>query len=84
MVIGFIEHLQIVTASNYSAIFHSHTPQFTIARIKTFLSAVSSPRCLVTAVDSVDPSASVFSGFCPHWLTPVSLLDSALLRNDSQ
>jgi hypothetical protein len=78
MIIGFIEHLQIVTSSNRSAIFNSHTPTFTTARIKTSHSAVSLPRCLVMAFNAVDPSASVFSSFCPHSLTPVSQLDSAL------
>jgi hypothetical protein len=42
-VIGFTEHLQIITTSNYSAIANSHTLQFTIARIKSSSSAVSSP-----------------------------------------
>jgi hypothetical protein len=40
-VTGFIEHLQIVTTSNYSAIANSHTLQFTKARIKSSESAVS-------------------------------------------
>jgi hypothetical protein len=43
MVIGFIEHLQIVTTSNSSAIANSHTQQFTTARSKNSQSAVSSP-----------------------------------------
>jgi hypothetical protein len=38
LVIGFIEHLQIFTTSNYSAIVNSHTLQFTTAQ-----SSVSSP-----------------------------------------
>jgi hypothetical protein len=42
LVIGFTEHLQIVTAINYSAIANSHTLQFTTARTKTSQSAVSS------------------------------------------
>jgi hypothetical protein len=41
-VIGFIEHLQIVTISNYSAIANSQTSQFTIAHTKNFQIAVSS------------------------------------------
>jgi hypothetical protein len=42
-VIGFTEHLQNVTTSNYSAITNSHTLQFTRARTKSSQSAVSSP-----------------------------------------
>jgi hypothetical protein len=43
LVIGFIEHLQIVTTSNYRAIASSHTLQFTRARNKSSQSAVFSP-----------------------------------------
>jgi hypothetical protein len=43
LVIGFIELLQIVTTSNYSAIANSHTQQFTTARTKSSQFAVSSP-----------------------------------------
>jgi hypothetical protein len=43
LVIGFIEHLQIVTTSNYSGIVNSHALQFTAARSKSSQSAVSSP-----------------------------------------
>jgi hypothetical protein len=42
LVTGFIEHLQIVTTNNYSAIANSHTLQFTTARINSSQSAVSS------------------------------------------
>jgi hypothetical protein len=42
LVIGFIEHLQIVTTSKSSAIDNSHTLQFTTARTKSSQSAVSS------------------------------------------
>jgi hypothetical protein len=35
LVIGFIEHLQIVTTSNYSAITNSHTLQFTTEHTKS-------------------------------------------------
>jgi hypothetical protein len=43
LVIEFIEHLQIVTTSNYSAVANSHTLQFTTARTNCPQSAVSSP-----------------------------------------
>jgi hypothetical protein len=42
-VIGFTEHFQIITTSNYSAIANSHTLQFTTTRTKSSQSAVSSP-----------------------------------------
>jgi hypothetical protein len=35
LVIGFIEHLQIVTTSNYSATANSHTLQFNKALTKS-------------------------------------------------
>jgi hypothetical protein len=35
LVIGFTDHLQIVTTSNYNAIANSHTQQFTTAHIKS-------------------------------------------------
>jgi hypothetical protein len=43
LVIGFIEHLHIVTTSNYSASAYSHTLQFTTARTKSSQSTVPSP-----------------------------------------
>jgi hypothetical protein len=39
----FIEHLQIVTTSNYSAIANSHILRFTTACSKSSQSAVSPP-----------------------------------------
>jgi hypothetical protein len=41
LVIEFIDYLQIVTTSNYSAIANSHTLQFTTAHTKPF--PMSSP-----------------------------------------
>jgi hypothetical protein len=43
LVIGFIDHLQIVTTCNYSAIASTHTLQFITTRTKSSQSAVSSP-----------------------------------------
>jgi hypothetical protein len=40
LVIQFIEDLQIVTTSNYSAVTNSCTQEFTIARTKSSQSAV--------------------------------------------
>jgi hypothetical protein len=42
LIISFTEHLQIVTTTNYTDIFNSHTLQFTTARTKFSHSAVSS------------------------------------------
>jgi hypothetical protein len=41
LVIGFIEHLQIMTKRNYNAIANSHTQQFNTERTKPSQSAVS-------------------------------------------
>jgi hypothetical protein len=43
LVLGFIEHLQIVTASSFSIVINSHTLQFTTACTKSSQSDVSSP-----------------------------------------
>jgi hypothetical protein len=43
LVIGFIEHLQIIATSNYSPIANSHIQQFTTACTKSSRSAVSLP-----------------------------------------
>jgi hypothetical protein len=43
LVIGFMEHLQIITISNYCAITNSHLLQFTTAHTESSHSAVSSP-----------------------------------------
>jgi hypothetical protein len=43
LVIAFIEHLQVVTTSNYSAIDNTHNQQSTTATSKSSQSAVSSP-----------------------------------------
>jgi hypothetical protein len=55
LVIAFIEHLQIVTTRNYSAIANSHTQQFTAARTKSSVCCVFTSCCLVT--DSTISSA---------------------------
>jgi uncharacterized PurR-regulated membrane protein YhhQ (DUF165 family) len=52
LVIGFIEHFQIVTTSNYSAIANSHIVQFTTAHTQSSQFVFSS--CfLVTDPNSV-------------------------------
>jgi hypothetical protein len=43
MIIGFIGHLQLVTASTNSAIANSHSLQFITARTKFLQSPVISP-----------------------------------------
>jgi hypothetical protein len=42
-VIGFIDHLQIVTTSNFNIIANSHMQQFTTSHAKSSQSALSSP-----------------------------------------
>jgi hypothetical protein len=58
--IGFIDHLQVVTTSNYSTITNFHTLQITAAHAKSFLSDVTS-RFPVTDLNNGDSSASVLN-----------------------
>jgi hypothetical protein len=51
LVIGFIEHLQFVTTTNYSAIANSHIHQSTTAHTKSSQKFTS--RFLVTDSDNV-------------------------------
>jgi hypothetical protein len=53
LIIQVIEHLQIVTTSNYSAITNSHTLQFTTARTKSSQSDIFISHCLVTDPNKV-------------------------------
>jgi hypothetical protein len=55
--IGFIDHLQIITTSNYNTIANFHTLQFTAAHAKFFQSAVNS-RFLVTDLNKGESSPS--------------------------
>jgi hypothetical protein len=48
LVIGFVEHLQIVTTSNYSSNANSLPQQFTTARTRFSVCCVFTSRCLVT------------------------------------
>jgi hypothetical protein len=59
-VIGFIDHLQIITTSNCSAVTNSRTLQFTTARIKSSQSAVFIIHSVVTVSDG---GRSPYSGF---------------------
>jgi hypothetical protein len=65
LVSGLIEHLLIMTTSNYYGITNSHTLQFTTACTKSFLSVVFTSLCLVLASDD---RHSAYSGFLnyPH------------------
>jgi hypothetical protein len=61
LVIGFIDHAHIVTASTYGAIANSHTLQFITARTKSSVCCVLTSRYLLTAFNAVASSASVFT-----------------------
>jgi hypothetical protein len=60
-VIGIIGFLKTVNTSNYKYLTDSRTLQFTTARTESSQSAVFTSRCLVTASNAVDSSASGFS-----------------------
>jgi hypothetical protein len=81
-VIELIEHLQILTTYNYSAIANSHTLQFTTARIKSSQSALSSPVVAWWRISTMY-SASVLTflpaGDCPR-TNSLSLSRSLILR----
>jgi hypothetical protein len=66
LVIGCIDHLQIVTTSNYSAIANSHNLQFTAAHTK-YSQFVFTSRFLLT-----DPNNVLC--LCPYWQANVSQL----------
>jgi hypothetical protein len=65
LVIGFVEHLQIISTSNHSAITNSHTLQFTTAYTKSSQYAVFTG-CLVKLPQL--PCSD------PYWLVTVSQL----------
>jgi hypothetical protein len=81
LVIGFIEHLQIVTKSNYRAIANSHTQQSTTA----LQSAVSSPVVAWWRIPTMS-FASVFTftpaGYCliTNLLSPSLMLRPTVSR----
>jgi hypothetical protein len=63
LVIGFIEHLQIITTSNYSDIANSHTLQFTTTRTKSSQSAeFSLPHVVQTGSGAHQASYSMDTG----------------------
>jgi hypothetical protein len=74
LVIGFIELLQIVTTSKYSAVINSHTLQFTIAHTKSSQSAVSSPVDVPLLLGSRPCGMAAISYQLPTLLTAVSIL----------
>jgi hypothetical protein len=76
LVIGFIEHLQIVTTSTYSIIANSHILQFTTACTKSSQSALLCLHWLSpgNTPNAVDASASMFNGSGPCWLAAISQL----------
>jgi hypothetical protein len=69
LVITFSEHLQIVSASNYSAVTNSNTLQFTTGHTKSSHSAVSSPVFAwwwITTMFSASILMFLLSGDCPR------------------
>jgi hypothetical protein len=80
LVIGFIEHLQIVTTSNYSAVANSHTPQFTTACTKSSQSALYSPVVAWWRIQELSSASALTflpAGDCP---TTNSQADSHLTQ----
>jgi hypothetical protein len=69
LVIGFIEHSQIITTSNYSAIANSYTLQFTTACTKPSQPVVFTSLCLVAASNAIDPSTSMSMASSPCWVS---------------
>jgi hypothetical protein len=59
--IGFIEHLQLVTTSNYNAIANSHTSLITIGHTRSSRSVtVFISSCLITASNGgLSPSSGL-------------------------
>jgi hypothetical protein len=74
MVIWFVEHVQSVTTSNYSAFANSRTLQFTTARNKSSQSALSSPVDILLLPDSRPGRLATISHQPPILLTAVSRL----------
>jgi hypothetical protein len=60
LVIEFIDHSQVVTASNHSATANSHMLQFTTARTVFSICCFFTSRCLVAAFNG---GSSLYSGF---------------------
>jgi hypothetical protein len=61
LVIGFIEHSQILTTSDYSAIVNSHILQLNAARTVFSVCCIFNGCRLVTVSNAVASSASVFT-----------------------
>jgi hypothetical protein len=85
MVIGFIDHLQIVTTSDYSAVANSLILQLTTTHIKPFYSAVhrlqqffyccAFIRC-VAMTPSLMTSSRAYCAIAQQWMSSlVKLLD---------
>jgi hypothetical protein len=89
LVIRFIEHLQIVTTSNYRAVANSHTLQFITAHIKSSQPAVSSSVLCFHAHVPTGWWLVLQLTHCSNWLTPITSTSysfhccSRLLSNDS-
>jgi hypothetical protein len=83
LVIGFIDHLQIVTTSILSAIANSHTLQFTTASAKSFQSAVSSRVVARQRLPTADIPLTLGSRTIPVLHLPASNSNSSQRLNYS-
>lgn len=73
LVIGPVELLKLITIKNYSAVTDSHALQLIITRAKSSQFVFTS-RCLATALNNADFSASVCNGCCSRWMAASSQL----------
>jgi hypothetical protein len=82
LVIGFIDHLQIETTRNYSAVANSHTTIHYITQEVFLVCWIFTSRCLVTASNC---GRSPSSGFPNHpRASPTSFSQQRLTRTEPQ
>jgi hypothetical protein len=76
--IGFINHLQVITRSNYNTITNFHNSQITIVHAKPFQSAVTSRFAVMDLNNENTPSLVL-----PSLPTGSQLYEASLLFTDS-
>jgi hypothetical protein len=84
LVIGFTGVLKVGTTSNYNSLTDLHSLHFNAARTVSSVCCIFTGCRLVTASNTADPSASVFHGSGPHWLSPISQLDVAWIQSSNK